>query len=214
MEFQFEDISNFNEISDLMFIFFAILTVDVVVIFLARYYKVGGKYLNEWYDQFNILAVIVDVMIIFIGFLITRYLYTCFFFEKFEFNPIMFMALLVIVQLLHDLIFYFGIIKTVPYGHNEMMDTFKRYAGDLGGIILGGDAILMILSAFVAMIYKSLPLHTFVTSSSIFVYALPYILFTRNPYTLPEPKNKKNEKENETEEETKPNKIDAYNRML
>jgi hypothetical protein len=208
MDYKFEDISNFNEMPDLMFIFFGILTVDVIVLFLTRYYKVGGKYLNEWYDQFNILAVLADVMIIFIGFLITRYIYTAFFFEKFEFNPIIFMILLVIVQLLHDLLFYFGVIRIIPYGHNEMMDTFKRYAGDLGGIILGGDALLMIGSALLAMTYKSLPLHIFVSISSVFVYALPYILFTRNPFTLPEPTEKKKE------EEPIKQKIDGFNRMF
>jgi hypothetical protein len=199
MDYKFEDISNFNELSDLSFIFFGILTVDVIVLFLTRYYKVGGKYLNEWYDQYNILAVLADVMIIFIGFLITRYLYTYFFFEKFEFNPIMFMTLLVVVQLLHDLLFYFGVIRTIPLGHNEMMDTFKRYAGDLGGIILGGDALLMIGSALVAMSYKALPSHIFVSITSIVVYAMPYILFTRNPFILPEVK-KQEKKSDEVDE--------------
>jgi len=210
INYQFEDISNFNEISDLMFIFFAILTVDVVVLFLTRYYKVGGKYLNEWYDQFNLLAVLADVMIIFIGFLIARYIYTVFFFEKFEWNAIIFMVLLVVVQLLHDILFYFGIIQTIPKGHNEMMDTFKRYAGDLGAVILGGDAMLMISSALIAMIYKSLPLHVFVSITSIFIYALPYILFTRNPFTLAEP----TEKKKEDKEEPIKQKIDGFNRML
>jgi len=209
MDYKFEDISNFNEMPDLMFIFFGILTVDVIVLFLTRYYKVGGKYLNEWYDQFNILAVLADVMIIFIGFLITRYIYTAFFFEKFEFNPIIFMVLLVVVQLLHDLLFYFGVIRTIPYGHNEMMDTFKRYAGDLGAVILGGDALLMIGSALLAMTYKSLPLHVFVSITSVIVYALPYILFTRNPFTLAEPTEKKKE-----EEPVKKQKIDGFNRMF
>jgi hypothetical protein len=197
-----EDISNFNEISDLMYIFFGILTVDVVVLFLTRFYKVGGKYLNEWYDQFNILAVLADIMIIFIGFLITRYLYTYFFFAKFEFNPIIFMVLLIVVQLLHDLLFYFGIIKIIPYGNNEMMDTFKRYAGDLGGIILGGDALLMIGSAFTAMLYKGLPLHAFISIISIVVYALPYILFTRNPFTV---KQIKEDKKSDVRESNKEN---------
>ena len=181
--FEFPDISNFNEIPDLLFIFFGILTIDVSVLFLTRYYKVGGKFLNEWYDQYNILAVLADVMIIFIGFLIARYLYTYFFFEKFEWNVVYFLLLLVAIQAIHDIFFYFCVIKPIPSGHNEMMDTFKRYADDLGGVIIGGDALLMIGSAIVAMFYKYMPTHVFVSVSTLFVYALPYILFTRNPYT-------------------------------
>ena len=62
--FQLGDISNFREVSDLTYIFFGILTVDVIVLFLTRYYKIGGQYLNEWYDKFDLLAVLADVMII------------------------------------------------------------------------------------------------------------------------------------------------------
>jgi hypothetical protein len=180
--FELGDISNFREVSDLLYIFFGILTVDVIVLFLTRYYKVGGKYLNEWYDKFDLLAVLADVLIILIGFIIARYLYTIYFYEKFGWSPIYFMILLVVVQLIHDIIFYFGVIKPIPEGHNQMMDVFKRYADDLGGVVLGGDALLMIFSALFAMIYKSISVDKFYTINSLVVYALPYILFTRNPY--------------------------------
>ena len=195
---EFPDISNFNEVSDVLFIFFGILTVDVTVLFLARYYKVGGKFLNEWYDQFNILAVLADVMIIFIGFLITRYIYTQFLFQKFEWNVVYFMILLITVQLLHDIFFYFCVIKPIPVGQNEMMDVFKSYANDLGANILGGDAMLMVGSALVAMLYKYMPTHAFVAASSVFVYALPYILFTRNPFAVEEVKIDKKKDDDKT----------------
>jgi hypothetical protein len=180
--FELGDISNFREVSDLLYIFFGILTVDVIVLFLTRYYKVGGVYLNEWYDKFDLLAVLADVMIILIGFLIARYLYTIYFYEKFGWSPIYFMILLVVVQAIHDIIFYFGVIKPIPEGHNQMMDVFKRYADELGGVVIGGDALLMIFSALFAMIYKSISVDKFYTINSLVVYALPYILFTRNPY--------------------------------
>lgn len=180
--FELGDISNFREVSDLLYIFFGILTVDVIVLFLTRYYKVGGEYLNEWYDKFDLLAVLADVMIILIGFIIARYLYTLYFYEKFGWSPIYFMILLVVVQLIHDILFYFGVIKPISEGHNQMMDVFKKYADDLGGVVLGGDALLMIFSALFAMIYKSISVDKFYTINALVVYALPYILFTRNPY--------------------------------
>jgi len=182
--FELGDISNFREVSDLLYIFFGILTVDVIVLFLTRYYKVGGPYLNEWYDKFDLLAVLADVMIILIGFIIARYLYTTYFYEKFGWSPIYFMILLVVVQAIHDILFYFGVIKPIPEGHNQMIDVFKRYADDLGGVIIGGDALLMIFSALFAMIYKSISVDKFYAINSLVVYALPYILFTRNPYEI------------------------------
>lgn len=209
MDFELPEISNFREVSDLYYIFFGILTVDVVVLFLTRYYKVGGKYLNEWYDEFNVLAVLADVLIIFIGFLIARYIYTAYFYERFEWNPVYFIILLCIVQLIHDVVFYFLAIKPIPTGHNEMMDTFKRYADDLGLKILGADAMLMIGSALTAMLFKLVPFHVFVSISSVVSYALPYILFTRNPYVAEE---KERIVALSKEKKTDP-KLDAYKRM-
>ena len=124
MNIELPNISNYTVESDLFYIFIGILTVDVVVLFLARYYKIGGKYLNEWYDNFHILAVISDVFIIFIGFLIARYIYTKFFFDRFGWNAVYFILLLVAVQAIHDVLFYVGVIRNVPTGTNDMIDTF------------------------------------------------------------------------------------------
>jgi len=221
MDSEWPQIYNFNDTSDLVYIFFGIVTLDTIVLFLTRYYKIGGKYLNEWYDEFDILAVLADVMIIFIGFLITRYIYTSFIFDKFEYSLVYFLILLVAVQAIHDVFFYVAVIKPMPYGHNQMIDVFKRYAEDLGAIIIGGDALLMLGSAFIALFYKYIPSHAFISISSVVVYALTYVLFTRNPYLAEETKKKddlEKEKEKTTPEKNFDNassqKIDAYKRML
>ena len=212
MDFELPQIYNFNDTSDLIYIFFGILTLDTFVLFLTRYYKIGGKYLNEWYDQFNILAVLADVMVIFIGFLITRYLYTNFVFEKLEYSLVYFLILLIAVQAIHDIFFYKGIIQQLPEGHNEMIDVFKKYAEDQGGVIIAGDAFLMLGSAFIALFYKYIPIDAFISINSVVVYALPYILFTRNPYNIVE--TKKLEKGEKLEKEDKDPKLDAYKRMV
>ena len=160
-------------------------------------------------------------MIIFIGFLITRYIYTSFIVEKFEYSLVYFLILLVAVQAIHDVFFYVGVIKPLPYGHNQMIDVFKRYAEDLGGNIIIGDALLMLGSAFIALFYKYIPSHAFISISSVVVYALTYVLFTRNPYLAEETK-KKDDLEKEKEKTVPQNnfdnassqKIDAYKRML
>ena len=90
MDLEFPNISTFTDSSDLFYIISGILTIDVIVLFLTRKFKIGGKYLNEWYDQYNIIAVLADVLIIFIGFLIARYIYTLYMYERFEWNPIYF----------------------------------------------------------------------------------------------------------------------------
>uniref|UniRef100_A0A6C0D9F2 Uncharacterized protein n=1 Tax=viral metagenome TaxID=1070528 RepID=A0A6C0D9F2_9ZZZZ len=214
MDFELPQIYNYNDTSDLVYIFFGILSLDVIVLFLTRYYKVGGKYLNEWYDQFNILAVLADVMIILIGFLITRFIYTNYIFEKFEYSLIYFLITLVAVQAVHDIFFYKGVIQPIPYGQNEMMDVFKKYAEDLGASVIGGDALLMIGSAFIALFYKYIPTSAFVSIASLFVYALPYILFTRNPYSIVVEVKKDEKKVDVSKEGVEDPKLDAYKRMV
>ena len=210
MNIELPNISNYTVESDLFYIFIGILTVDVVVLFLARYYKIGGKYLNEWYDNFHILAVISDVFIIFIGFLIARYIYTKFFFDRFGWNAVYFILLLVAVQAIHDVLFYLLVIRNVPTGTNDMIDTFKRYAEDLGGKIIGGDALLMISSALIAMLYKLAPPHLTYSLFAIVLYMLPYAIYTKNPYAVIEEAKKEEAKK---ESFTDP-KLDAYKRMV
>ena len=71
------DISDYKNIADQPILFFAILTVDVVVLFLTRYFpQYLGKSLNNWYNKFGLSAVLADVLIILIGFVIARYIYT------------------------------------------------------------------------------------------------------------------------------------------
>jgi len=212
MDIELPDISNFRDVSDLYYIFFAIVIVEFFTILAARYYKIGGEYLNEWYDQFHFLAIIADIMILFIGVIIARYVYTSFFYERFEWSPIYFLILLVFVQITHDIIFYLGIIKPIPTGHNEMMDIFKKYSEDIGAKALFGDSILIISSGLIAMILKYMPVHAFISVSSVFAYAIPYILYTRNPYIAEEKERSialaKDKKKAEI------NKIDAYGRLV
>jgi hypothetical protein len=64
-----------NSVSDVAKLFFAVLSLDTSVLFLNRYLDVGGKSLNKWYDKFGLVAVLSDVTVIMIGFLIANYIY-------------------------------------------------------------------------------------------------------------------------------------------
>ena len=96
------DISNFNNNSDLLYLFTAVTIVDLTVIYLARN-KLLGSNINIWYDKFGISAVILDIFIIIIGLIITRYI---FFINNFSFSPLLFIIIAVSVQLIHDYLFY------------------------------------------------------------------------------------------------------------
>ena len=64
-----------------------------------------------------------------------------------------------------------------------MMDVFKAYAVEGQGRILVADAAMMTGSAFLASALVGLPTVVTLFVGSLAVYAIPYILTTRNRYT-------------------------------
>lgn len=165
-----------NNIFDIVKLFFATLSLDTAVLFLTRYADVGGKSLNKWYDMFGLAAVLSDVTVIVIGFLIANFIYP-FIFSSYSLP--LYLALVVVVQMIHDIFFYFFVIKPFPLGQNTMMDVFKEYAAENGGKIILGDAGLMLGSAAFMELYKYLsPVNG--GSLAIFtIYCLTYILYTK-----------------------------------
>lgn len=182
------DIGNYKNTSDILLLLIAVLVVDVIVIFMVRFLpEVFGQNLNRWYDLFGLNAVLADVLIIVLGFVIARYVYTLYVKPKYgegKWSPLMFTGVAVAIQLIHDLGFYYGIIQQVPRGQNMMIDVFKDYATTGGAKILFGDALLMIASSAVAMILKSQPMHIVSGVGLLTSYALPYILYTKNQYSV------------------------------
>jgi hypothetical protein len=170
-------LSDFKNIKDIPILFFAILTVDVIVLFLTRASPgFWGSALNTWYDKFGLAAVLSDVTIILIGFLIARYIYTEFIRPKYGESHALFLGLLVLVQFIHDVLFYYLAILPIPKGTNQMMDVFRVYSKG-GKNILAGDAGLMIGSYLVGLLYKAMPQEYFVASSAVVSYMLPYGLY-------------------------------------
>ena len=174
------DISNWKDPNLFATIVVSVLIIDTIVLFFTRYFPdTLGKPLNQWYDQFQLSAVISDVGIIVIGFVLAQLLYTYFFAPTHGWNVWIFLALLVGVQVLHDLFFYFAVIQPLPKGHNEMIDTMKSYAKGGGAMIILGDALLMLASAAMAMALKDQSIPTLLFAGLGVAYTVPYILTTR-----------------------------------
>ena len=170
-----------RSISDIVTLFFSVLSLDTFVLFLCRYADVGGKSLNAWYDRFGLVAVLSDVSIIMIGFLIACVVYP-FLFSSYSLFT--FLAVVVGVQAIHDILFYFFLIKPFPYGHNQLMDMFKAYAKENGAKIIVGDAGLMLGSAAFMSIYQKLSPFGASSLATFTVYCLTYILYTKRQASL------------------------------
>jgi hypothetical protein len=179
-----EDISEDDNLSDWAYIIIAVIIVEVVVICLTRFFPdIFGKSLNIWYNRFKLSAVLSDVFIILIGFAITRYVYTEYLYEKYDWNPLYFTGTTVVVQVIHDALFYFGIIRQIPQGQNAMIDVFKEYAQSGGAKIIAADSAMIASSAVIAMVLKGLSGNVVAFIALLAVYTVPYILETRNNFS-------------------------------
>jgi len=172
------DITNYKNNGDWFYLVPAVLLVDVIVIFLSKYpgtnpsFKVNS--LNEWYTKFGLTAVASDVLSILVGLMVTRYIYTSMNLK----NPLLFLLILVLFQLAHDIFFYTQVILKLPKGHNQMIDVFKSYADENGAKVLVADAIMMLSSAVLASLLKSSEGHVSIATLLITLYSMTYIIYT------------------------------------
>lgn len=155
----------------------SVLVVDVIVIFLVRYLPgIFGKPINDWYNRFGLSAVIADVLVIVLGIMIAQYVlqYT----GTKATLPVL-LALVVAIQLIHDLLFYVCVVQPIPEGHNEMIDVFKTYTAGGGAKILVADAAMIAGSVLLASGLQAV--HPAVTAFTgvLAAYTVPYILSTR-----------------------------------
>jgi hypothetical protein len=173
------DISNYKHISNIPYLLLGILIVDILVLFLVRYMGIGGNSLNMWYDKLGLQAIIADVFIILIGFILGQIIYTHFIMPYYGWNAIIFILVVVLIQMIHDILLYYLVILPIPKGHNSIIDMYKVYAEENGFAIIPGDSMLMIGSAIVTFGLKYLPDYAITFITIFTIYTMIYILNTK-----------------------------------
>ena len=98
-----KNIANFNNINDYLPLLNGVLITDLFVIFLSNIKVIDSNVLRKWYSQYNLSAVMADVLIILIVLIITRAIYY-YIFDSF--SIIKFIGLAVLLQITHDILFY------------------------------------------------------------------------------------------------------------
>ncbi len=169
----FANIANFSNTNDYIPLFNGVMITDLFVILLLNMGIIKSRVLREWYDKYNLSAVIADVLIIMIGLIITRYVYYSIFNE---FSIIKFVLIAVIVQIIHDILFYV-FFSTMPRGMNQMIDTFKDYAKDVSYKAVLSDSGMMVMAAFIASYLANQSANTNMIVMIVSMYFLPYLLY-------------------------------------
>jgi len=168
----FKNISNFNNTADYLPILVGVLLVETFVIFFT-FMTSRSKILEQWYRKYNLSAVMADVLIVIIGIIITRFLYT-FIFTGFSLWK--FIGLALAIQIVHDILFY-NFFSLVPFGTNEMIDTFKSYAKEVGPYAILGDSAIIIFSCLAASNLATYSFNWNIVNLIITLYFIPYLIY-------------------------------------
>ena len=168
-----KNIADFNNINDYLPLFNAVLITYLFVIFLLNSKVFESQVLRHWYSQYNLSAVIADVLIILIVLVITRAIY---YYVFDSFSIINFVILAVILQITHDILFYV-FFSNIPRGVNKMIDTFKDYANEQSYKAILADSGMMIMSCVIASYLVNQNTNTNIIVLISFLYLLPYLLY-------------------------------------
>jgi hypothetical protein len=174
-----KDISDYKNTSDWLPIIASVCLLEVYIIYRAMSYKKTGVLMYRWYSDFGYTAIIADIFIMLIGFILIRYVYKTFIYPKYNFNPLIFIIVLLIIQIIHDLCYYYLIVLQIPSGRNRLIDYMKEYGKEYKISAIRGDSIMFILTSLSAMILKGYPPHVSITILIISIYMYPYVLSLR-----------------------------------
>ena len=167
------DISHFERVSDYLPILNAALIVDLVFVLLTFNGAISSPILQKWYKKYQLSAVLADVLILVIGIILARALYPLVFPAGFSIWK--FTGLAVLVQVLHDILFY-QFFRHVPVGYNAMLDFFKEYAKQSGALAILGDSAMIVSVSLLASYLASRGLNTNILVLIVSAYLLPYLI--------------------------------------
>jgi hypothetical protein len=89
---------------------------------------------------------------------------------------ILFIILAVIIQLIHDLLFY-KLFSLVKKGTNKMLDVFKEYANEMSYKILIADAEMIISTCIISSILANFSININIFLFIILFYLSQYFIY-------------------------------------
>ena len=153
--------------------------VDTAGLFVWRYTSTPTAPINKWYDRYGLSAYGADILSMIIGVILTQLVTTLI---GGPWNPLIFCAVAVAIQMTHDIGFANLIVPAVPKGRNSIMDLMNEYAHIQWpqGILIV-DAIYMILTSLITMALASIDPSVSWITLMITLYTTMYVLYTKPP---------------------------------
>jgi len=139
-----------------------------------------GDMINIWYDKFGLVAIMLDMLIVLIGFWITQKLYTYFFGTSMKGTVWKFILLFLFVQIIHDILFYVIILKNSK-GSNAILDLINSYGNKHGIYTILGDSLMVVLAVMMAWILlnNDVSFSTYIICILMSLYFIGYLLYAK-----------------------------------
>lgn len=149
----------------------AVVWVDFITIALHKFLNFGRS-LDKWYAQFGIVAVISDCLVIVLGIIIAQFIVP-------GASTLVLALVSIVVQLVHDYLFYILVILGVPKGQNSMIDLFKEYSSENSWKILVADSTMVGSTVILADLLSEYSDNVTSFIGLLGTYALTYIIYTK-----------------------------------
>ena len=156
---------------DLLHISSAVVWVDFFTMALSKVFHMTNS-LDVWYQKFGIVAVLSDCLVIVLGVMIAQFISP-------SASVTTLAGLSVLVQVIHDYLFYVLVILGIPRGHNSMIDLFKNYSAEGGYKIILADSAMIASTVFLGDYLTSFSRNTVSFIGLLGAYSLTYILYTK-----------------------------------
>ena len=153
---------------DLLHIAAAVTWVDFITITLHRVFNLGQS-LDKWYTEFGIVAVISDCLVIVLGIMIAQIFFPGY--------PLLLTA--IVIQIVHDILFYLFVIVPIPRGTNAMIDVFKDYSVENGWKILVADSLMIGSTVLIGEYLVKFNTRIVQFIGLVGAYALTYIIYSK-----------------------------------
>ena len=172
------DLSNFNKVSDYLYILNGALFSDLFIIFFIFYTK--DKYgswntLREWYKKYQLSSVLADVTIVMLGFILTRFIIMLL---NIKSNIFIFFGIFLVLQIIHDILFYVFFMN-LPKKTNAMIDFFKLYAKEASYKAILGDSWMIFIAYVAALLFSKISINFNIIILIIMLYITPFFLNTK-----------------------------------
>ena len=174
-------------IKDLTFLHFLTVAavIELFMLYLFRFTKspFTGISINRWYDNLGWSAVILDVLSVLIGFYLAKYIYEYLVDKKYintDYEMLKFLGLVLLVQITHDFLFYFFVIKPYPKNKNVVMDEFKSYAENVKtGAVIGDSFMYLLATPLLYLIIQKNNTNTNTFISIVCFYLIGYLIYQK-----------------------------------